>query len=80
MRPGNAKFFSVCNKKHNIQSNCLSEKPVNRGTICEKAFPEVIQPVKGNDCGLIPIRLSFGSRIQDFVFQFISTLFLNIAW
>ena len=32
---------------------------MNQGTICAKVYPEGIQPVKGNNCGLIPIRPSF---------------------
>ena len=50
-------------------------KPINRGTICVKVFPEVIQPVKGNNCGLIPIRPSFGFRIQTLPFN----LFLHLS-
>ena len=49
-----AKFFSVCYDKQDIQTNWPSEKPNNRGTICMKVFSEVIQSVKGNNCGLIP--------------------------
>ena len=27
---------------------------MNQGTICAKVYPEGVQPVKGNNCGLIP--------------------------
>ena len=28
---------------------------MNQGTICAKVYPEGIQPIKGNNCGLIPL-------------------------
>ena len=28
---------------------------MNQGPICAKVYPEGIQPIKGNNCGLIPI-------------------------
>ena len=31
---------------------------MNQGTICAKVYPEGIQPVKGNNCGLIPYRVN----------------------
>ena len=33
--------------------------PMNQGPICAKVYPEG-QPIKGNNCGLIPFRPSFG--------------------
>ena len=27
---------------------------MNQGPICAKVYPEGIQPIKGNNCGLIP--------------------------
>ena len=29
---------------------------MNRGPICAKVYPEGIQPIKGNNCGLIPVQ------------------------
>ena len=55
-----ARPFSNYYNKQCIQSNLPSYRPLNQGTICEKVYPEDIQPVKGNNCGLIPIRPSFG--------------------
>ena len=46
-----ARLFSNCYNKQGIQSNL----PMNQGTICAKVYPKGIQPVKGNNCGLIPI-------------------------
>ena len=37
-----------------IQSNLPSYRPMNQGTICAKVYPEGVQPIKGNICGLIP--------------------------
>ena len=31
---------------------------MNQGPICAKVYPEGIQPIKGNNCGLIPNRMS----------------------
>ena len=31
-----------------------SYTPMNQGPICAKVYPEGIQPIKGNNCGLIP--------------------------
>ena len=45
------------------------------GTICKKVFPEVIPPIKGYNCGLIPIRLLFGRRSQNFALN----LFLHLS-
>ena len=28
---------------------------MDQGTICAKVYPEYIQPIKGNYCGLIPV-------------------------
>ena len=28
---------------------------MNQGPICAKVYPEGIQPIKGNNCGLIPL-------------------------
>ena len=50
-----ARLFSNCYNKQDIQSNFLSYRPMNQGTICAKAYPEGVQTIKGNNCGLIPI-------------------------
>ena len=42
--------------KQGIQSNLPSYTPMNQGTICAKVYPEGIQPIKGNNCGLIPVK------------------------
>ena len=49
-----AGFFSNCYNKQGIQSNMPSYRPMNQGTICAKVYPEGVQPIKGNNCGLIP--------------------------
>ena len=51
-----ARLFSNCHNKQGIQSNLPSYRPMNQGTICVKVYPEGVQPVKENNCGLIPIR------------------------
>ena len=55
-----ARLFSNCYNKQGIRSNLPSYRPMTQGTICAKEYPEGIQPVKGNNSGLIPIRPSFG--------------------
>ena len=55
-----ARLFPNCFSKQGIQSNLPSYTPMNQGTICAQVYPEGIQPFKGNNCGRIPIRPSFG--------------------
>ena len=51
-----ARLFSNCYNKQDIQSNLPSYTPMSRqGTICAKVYPEGVQPIKGNNCGLNPI-------------------------
>ena len=50
-----ARLFPNCYNKQGIRSNLPSYTPMNQGTICAKVYPEGIQPIKGNNCGLIPI-------------------------
>ena len=49
-----ARLFQNCYKEQGIQSNLPSYTSMNQGTICAKIYPEGIQPIKGNNCGLIP--------------------------
>ena len=49
-----ATLFSNCYNKKCIQSNLPSYRPMNQGTVCAKVYPEGVQPLKGNNCGLIP--------------------------
>ena len=49
-----ARLFQNCCDKQGIQSNLPSYRPMNQGTICAKVYPEGIQLIKGNNCGLIP--------------------------
>ena len=49
-----ARLFSNCYNKQGILSNLPSYRPMNQGTICAKVYPEGVQQVKGNNCGLIP--------------------------
>ena len=49
-----ARLFPNCYNKRGIQSILPSYTPMNQGTICAKVCPEGIQPIKGNNCGLIP--------------------------
>ena len=51
------RLFSKCYNKQGIQSNLPSYRPMNQGTICAKVYPDAVQPIKGNDCGLISTRL-----------------------
>ena len=53
-----ARLFPNCYNKQSIQSNLLSYSPMNQGSICAKVYSEGIQPVKGNNCGLIPTAFS----------------------
>ena len=46
--------FSNCYNKLGIQSNLPTYRQMNQGTICAKVYPEGVQPIKGNNCGLIP--------------------------
>ena len=44
---------------------------MNQGPICAKVYPEGIQPIKGNNCGLIPtvVQACIGSNVRgDFFF------------
>ena len=47
-------LFPNSYNKQGIQSNLPSYTPVNQGLVCAKVYPEGIQPIKGNNCGLIP--------------------------
>ena len=49
-----ARLFPNCYNKQGIQSNLPSYTPTNQRTICAKVYPEGIQPIKRNNCGLIP--------------------------
>ena len=51
---GYARLFSNCYNKQSIQSNLPSYRPMNQGTICAKVYHEGVQPIKDNNCGLIP--------------------------
>ena len=50
------RLFSNCYNKQGIPSNLLSYRPMNQGTICAKVYSEGVQPIKENNCGLIPHR------------------------
>ena len=54
-----ARLFSNCYNKQGIQSNLPSYRPMNQGTICAKVYLEGAQPVKGNNCGLIPLSVTY---------------------
>ena len=47
-----ARLFSNCSNKQGNQSNLQSNRPMNQGTICAKAYPEGVQPIKRNNCGV----------------------------
>ena len=49
-----ASLSSNCYNKQGIQPNMPSYRPMNQGTICAKVYPEGVQPIKGNNCELIP--------------------------
>ena len=49
-----AMLFSNCYSKQGIRSNLPSYRPMDQRTICAKVYPEGVQPIKGNNCGLIP--------------------------
>ena len=49
-----ARLFSNCYNKQGIQPNLPSYRPMNQRTICAKVYPEDVQSVAGNNCGLIP--------------------------
>ena len=55
-----ARPFSNCYNKQDIQSNLPSYRPMNQGTICAKVYPESVQPIKGNNCVLIPGSINSG--------------------
>ena len=50
-----ARLYPNCYNKQGIQSNLPSHTSMNQGTICATVYPEGIPPVKGNNCGLIPM-------------------------
>ena len=54
-----AMLFPNCYNKQGIQSNLPSYTPMNQGPIFAKVYPEGIQPLKGNNCGLIPTSADF---------------------
>ena len=56
-----ARLFPNCFNKQGIRSNLPSYTPMNQGTICAKVYPEGFQPIKGNNCGLIPPTCRSGS-------------------
>ena len=56
-----ARLFPNVYNKQGIQSNLPSYTPMYQGTICAKAYPEGIQPIKGNNCELIPFMFVFTS-------------------
>ena len=37
---------------------------MNQGPICAKVYPEGIQPIKGNNCGLIPFGMFFDVKCK----------------
>ena len=37
---------------------------MNQGPICAKVYPEGIQPIKGNNCGLIPLGQIYHARLR----------------
>ena len=49
-----ARLFPNCYNKQGIKSNVPSYTPMNQGTVCAKVYSEGIQPIKVNNCGLIP--------------------------
>ena len=50
-----ARLFPNCYyNKQGIQSNLPSNTQMNQETICVKVYRKGIQPIKGNNCGLIP--------------------------
>ena len=53
-----ARLFPNCYNKQGIQSHLPFYTPMNQGPICAKVYPEGIQPIRGNNCGLIPFRCS----------------------
>ena len=54
-----ARLFPNCYNKQGIQSNLPSYTTMNQGTIYAKVYPEGIQPIKGNNCGLIPSNIIY---------------------
>ena len=52
-----ARLFLNCFNKQGIQSNLPSYTPMNQGTICAKVYPEGIQPIKGTNCRLVPVKV-----------------------
>ena len=46
-----ARLLSNCYNKQDVQSNLLSYRPMNQGSICAKVYPEGVQHIKGNNCG-----------------------------
>ena len=61
-----ARLFPNCYNKQGIQSNLPSYTPMNQGTICAKVYPGGIQPIKGNNCRLIPQLSSSASSLGLF--------------
>ena len=55
-----ARLFSSCYNKQDIQSNLPSYRPMDQGTIYAKVYPEGFQPIKANNCVLIPGSINSG--------------------
>ena len=51
---------------------------MNKGTICAKVYPEGVQPVKRNNCGLIPFGKKLFIRYSVRVFRAHLTMFMCV--
>ena len=60
-----ARLCPNCYTKQGIQSNL----PSYQGTICAKVYPVGIQPIKGNNCGLIPSKFPARKLLFRFCFN-----------
>ena len=52
-REAYARLVANCYNKQGIQSNLPSYRSMNQGPICAKVYHEGVQPINGNNCGLI---------------------------
>ena len=75
-----ARLFPNCYNKQGIQTNLPSYRPMNLGTICAKVYPQSTQPIKGNNCGLIPYisRTCKQSLVLDTWKIVINRLFIHV--
>ena len=73
-------LFSEWYNKQCIHKNWQSYTKINRGTICAKELPFRVQPFRGVNCGLIPIRPLFCFEIKQEVYNSSKASSQSMCW